>query len=80
MRAKLRSLRWLSLAAALAAWSCGGSNGRVPMGTGGTGGAAGAGGGGNVSGGAACVDRPDDLMRPPSGGLPCELIPPGVQL
>jgi uncharacterized protein YcnI len=76
-------VRGLSLAAALAAWSCGGSNGRAPTGAGGIGGV---GGVGNMSGGggsttrAACVDRPDDLMRPPSGGLPCALIPPGVQL
>lgn len=29
---------------------------------------------------AACLDRPTDLLRPPSGQLPCELIPPGVTL
>nr|PZN26806.1 MAG: hypothetical protein DIU78_06740 [Pseudomonadota bacterium] len=23
-----------------------------------------------------CVDRPGDLPRPPTRGLPCELIPP----
>ncbi len=26
---------------------------------------------------AACVDRPTDLPRPPTGQLPCELLPPG---
>lgn len=24
-----------------------------------------------------CLDRPADLPRPPSAGLPCELFPPG---
>jgi len=26
---------------------------------------------------APCLDRPDDLPRPPTGQLPCELLPPG---
>ncbi len=26
-----------------------------------------------------CLDRPTDLPRPPSGALPCELLPPGFQ-
>ena len=57
-------------------------------GRGGTGGAAGsAGAGGNLSdagitppgdgGLAPCLDRPTDLDRPPSGRLPCDLLPPG---
>lgn len=25
----------------------------------------------------ACLDRPTDLARPPTGQLPCELLPPG---
>lgn len=28
----------------------------------------------------ACLDRPENLDRPPSGRLPCELIPPGLRL
>jgi hypothetical protein len=24
-----------------------------------------------------CLDRPTDLARPPTGALPCELLPPG---
>lgn len=28
----------------------------------------------------SCVDRPTDIPRPPTGRLPCELIPPGVSL
>ena len=28
----------------------------------------------------ACLDRPDDLPRAPSGALPCELLPPGLVL
>lgn len=27
-----------------------------------------------------CLDRPGELARRPSGGLPCELIPPGLSL
>jgi hypothetical protein len=23
-----------------------------------------------------CLDRPGELQRPPSGGLPCDLLPP----
>lgn len=26
---------------------------------------------------APCLDRPTDLSRPPTGQLPCELLPPG---
>ena len=26
---------------------------------------------------APCVERPTDLPRPPTGALPCELLPPG---
>jgi len=26
---------------------------------------------------APCLDRPTELARPPSGQLPCELLPPG---
>ena len=28
----------------------------------------------------ACLERPNELPRPPSGKLPCELIPPGLSL
>jgi hypothetical protein len=28
----------------------------------------------------ACLDTPADLPRPPSGALPCDLIPPGLEL
>jgi len=24
-----------------------------------------------------CLDQPTDLLRPPAGQLPCELLPPG---
>ncbi len=24
-----------------------------------------------------CLDQPTDLARPPSGALPCDLLPPG---
>jgi len=27
-----------------------------------------------------CLDRPDVLLTPPDGTLPCELIPPGVTI
>jgi len=26
---------------------------------------------------APCLDRPTELSRPPTGSLPCELLPPG---
>jgi hypothetical protein len=29
---------------------------------------------------ASCLDQPSDLPRPPTGRLPCELIPPGLRL
>lgn len=29
---------------------------------------------------ASCLDRPDVLPRPPTGQLPCDLIPPGLRL
>ena len=28
----------------------------------------------------ACLDRPDELPRAPTGTLPCELLPPGLEL
>ena len=28
----------------------------------------------------ACLERPDQLPRPPASRLPCELIPPGLAL
>ena len=29
---------------------------------------------------APCLDRPTDLPRPPTGALPCELLPPGLMV
>ena len=41
----------------------------------------GSGGIGGADGGlAACLERPGALERPPTGRLPCELIPPGLRL
>ncbi|MBK7863912.1 MAG: hypothetical protein IPJ65_35950 [Archangiaceae bacterium] len=37
----------------------------------------GAGGGSGDAGLVPCPDRPGEPPRPPSGQLPCELIPPG---
>jgi hypothetical protein len=28
----------------------------------------------------ACIESPNDLPRPPTGRLPCELLPPGLGL
>ncbi len=28
----------------------------------------------------SCLDTPDELPRPPTEGLPCDLIPPGLTL
>ena len=46
----------------------------------GRGGASGSGGASQDGGLKPCLDRPTDLPRPPSGQLPCELIPPGLTL
>jgi hypothetical protein len=77
--------RWLLLTAVCLICSCGRSkpasspvdaavNPQPDMGTGtgGTGGSSSDGGVGQVP----CLDQPTDLPRPPSGMLPCELIPP----
>ena len=29
------------------------------------------------AGAGPCLNHPDDLPRPPTGALPCELLPPG---
>jgi hypothetical protein len=39
-----------------------------------------AGGDANQVLGKSCLDSPDQLTRPPTAGLPCELIPPGLAL
>jgi hypothetical protein len=39
-----------------------------------------AGGDGKPAGLASCLDSPDQLTRPPSTTLPCELLPPGLAL
>lgn len=69
---------------ALSASSCGRTK-PAGAGTGGIGGGA-AGSSGTGTGGAAggvggllpCLDRPDDLPRPPTNGLPCDLVPPSL--
>jgi hypothetical protein len=35
---------------------------------------------GTEAGLTACLDRPGELERPPTGRLPCDLIPPGLRL
>ena len=85
----MRSLSRIGLvAAALSlATSLGGCSSRNKPATGGMDGAAGttgmttsdAGDDGATSG-AACLDSPSDLPRPPGAALPCELIPPGLRL
>jgi hypothetical protein len=75
---------------ALAVGACGGGKGNPDGGTGGSsiggnvgsGGATGGGGGGggSIGSGSACLDQPGALPRPPSGRLPCDLIPPGLRL
>lgn len=72
-------------AVVLSAGSCGrtkplgGGAGGIAGATGGstaTGGGTGAGGQSGSGGLAPCLDRPDDLPRPPTNGLPCDLVPP----
>jgi len=57
-----------------------GTGGGAGTASGGSGGGTGgiAGGGGAGGGLAPCVDLPSDLPRPPTDGLPCDLIPPGL--
>lgn len=78
----MRAARALLAAIALAS-ACGAGCGKVkPSGvatgaagtTGGGDGAAGQSGDGGL---APCLDQPSDLPRPPSGALPCEMLPPG---
>jgi hypothetical protein len=48
---------------------------------GGTGGRGGTAGNPNSDGGLKpCLDKPTELDRPPSGRLPCDLLPPGLSL
>jgi hypothetical protein len=72
------------LAALLVVGACGGGvNGRPDGGPGGNGGSAiggNVGHGGSTGGVGACLDRPGELARPPTGQLPCDLIPPGLRL
>jgi hypothetical protein len=76
----------LLVAALLAVGACGGGKGDGSTGgqggAGSFGGIGGAGGaGGAMDGGlVGCLDQPGTLDRPPSGRLPCELIPPGLRL
>jgi hypothetical protein len=86
MRVRVR-LATALLGGVLVAGACGGKGNNVPTdgGPGGNAGSLGAGGsiggGGGAAGGlAACLDRPGELARPPSGRLPCDLIPPGLRL
>lgn len=54
--------------------------GAVTGGAGGTNAIGGSGGSGGKSGAGAltaCLDRPGELDRPPTGKLPCDLLPPG---
>ena len=77
MRVVFRPGVWLLLGLLCAAAACSSDANRKPDGSG----AGGLGGGGGAGGGlAACLDQPGALDRPPSGRLPCELIPPGLKL
>jgi hypothetical protein len=78
----MRAGRWLRLGVfALAiGGACGGGTAVPKDGGGGIGGNAGVGGVGGADGGlVGCLETPGALDRPPSGRLPCELIPPGLR-
>jgi hypothetical protein len=84
MRGFRPSRRWALILPTLAATlflSCGKTKPAIPSGTGGNTVATGTGG---VTGSAnagvlkPCLDQPSDLPRPPTGNLPCDLIPPGL--
>lgn len=62
--------RWLWLVVPLMAASC--KNDPAPPSQGGDGHPPGEG-----IGLSACLDQPTTLVTPPSGQLPCELLPPG---
>ncbi len=73
----------LFIAAVLAVGACGGGKGKgAAGGQGGGSGSIGMGGAGGAADGGllGCLDQPGSLDRPPSGRLPCELIPPDVRL
>jgi hypothetical protein len=78
MRESRSAAGWFAFLVAVLLTSCGKTK---PASSGGAGGVDGAGiidGGALDNGGlASCLDQPSDLPRPPSGRLPCELIPPG---
>jgi hypothetical protein len=57
-------------AAALLLAGCGGKSDPGKTGTGGPGAVA----------TKSCLDRPGAVASPPRAGLPCELIPPGLEL
>jgi hypothetical protein len=67
---RLPTLFWLALAAT--SWGCGTSK---PQPLTGTGGAGGSGSGATTVG----LDQPREFPRPPTGGLPSELLPPGLR-
>lgn len=80
MRGRGRFRVWAMFCLLGAAGACGGGKGSSPDG-GGLGGIGGSTGGEGGAGGlVGCLDMPGQLDRPPSGRLPCELIPPGLRL
>jgi hypothetical protein len=83
MRRSAAALAATLLSAGLLFAGCGkdeDSNGTGTAGTGGRGGAGGNAGTPGDGGLKPCLDRPTELERPPSGQLPCDLLPPGLSL
>ena len=82
----MRAGRWLRLGAFALVVSIGGAcgGGKAAPKDGGAGIGGGSGSGGSVGGAdgglVGCLETPGALDRPPSGRLPCELIPPGLRL
>ncbi|MDI1451046.1 hypothetical protein [Polyangium sp. 6x1] len=88
--------RWLFVVTALAClWGCsdepsqntstGSSASSSGSGGDGSSSSSSSGGGGGAGGGqptalVPCLDERDALLRPPSGKLPCEYVPPGLSL
>ena len=80
MRRSAAALAVTLLSAGLLFAGCGKDDDPNTTGKGGTGGRGGAGGAPSDGGLKPCLDRPSELERPPSGQLPCDLLPPGLSL
>ena len=80
MRLLIRGGAWLLLGLLCVVPACSSDANIKTPGSGGAGGLGGSAVGGAGGGLVGCLDQPGALDRPPSGRLPCELVPPGLRL